>query len=213
MGQITATAGPPVCAQCEKAIDRNRPVAFCRLGDGGRLIEFCDNACKKAYAKAPLKAAAELARRPPRKSKVSQSELRRSLEPVEQDLSRDAADLLDRRGVYNTRLQSGSIRIDGGGYMKLCRQGTPDRMFADGLVVFLELKRKGRKPTPEQVATADRLKENGALVFTVDRIEQVEIICRQLAHRYARIIQIRDAIRELQNEIDAKLYGTNADQH
>lgn len=51
-------------------------------------------------------------------------------------------------------------------------RGVPDRVFIrDGLVLFIEIKRKGEVPTEQQLRRHDEMREHGGLIFVVDDIE------------------------------------------
>ncbi len=53
------------------------------------------------------------------------------------------------------------------------RRSVPDRMFISvtGKVFFMELKRKGQKPTPAQAVEIDKIRAQGIQVFVVDDVE------------------------------------------
>jgi hypothetical protein len=194
------------CNKCRKAIEGPAVAA----ANAGGLVLFCSFDCKKAFTAAArirrLTDDRQARNRPPRKQ--TQAEIRRQLErasiPSENEISGSAADVLDERGVYHTRIQSGSIQTAGGHYMKLARIGTPDRMFADGLIVFLEIKKPGEIPGPEQRETIADLRRNGALAFVVDDYGQTEFITAALDRRRERIDAIAAAIAELQSDIDSE---------
>lgn len=180
------------CRKC------NEPIGKTAVAKGGRY--FCSRDCRDSYDDS-IPGQTKAAR-------TSPAAIRRKLStPSEGSISSNAAGILERRGVYHTRLQSGARPVGNKQgkihYMKLCPIGTPDRMFADGLVTFLEIKRPGRDRSPEQVEVAEKLKSNGALVFTVDDFGQTEFVVAELEARAARIRAIGDAIREIQKDIDS----------
>lgn len=180
----------------------NKPIGKTAVAQGGRI--FCGYVCRAAAL--PANPGVTRDRKPPRK--VSAAELRRKLTtPSEGSISSQAGGVLERRGVYHTRLQSGARPVMNANgqrhYMKLCVVGTPDRMFADGLVTFLEIKKPGGERSPEQIEVAEKLKANGALVFTIDDFGQVDFVIGEMVRRSARIEAIAVAIQEIQKEIDS----------
>jgi Holliday junction resolvase len=49
------------------------------------------------------------------------------------------------------------------------RKGVPDRIFIQkGIVTFIEIKRPGEEPTPQQELRIQEMKKHGALVCWVD---------------------------------------------
>lgn len=184
-----------ICSNCDKPIQKTAVVT------GG--LFFCSFTCRDDVAKTTNDIIRGVGIPRPGPRKISQSEIRKKMRPKEGDISSNAAGVLDRRGVYNTRLQSGKLRIDGGHFIKLCKPGTPDRMFADGLICFLELKRPGEDLRPDQREVAADLKANGALVFTIDDFEQTEFVVAEMVKRSQRIEAIAIAIQEIQKEIDS----------
>ena len=54
-------------------------------------------------------------------------------------------------------------------FSSLSQRGVPDRLFIkDGLIVFIEFKGPGKKPTPLQAATIAKMKRFGAHVGVFD---------------------------------------------
>lgn len=49
----------------------------------------------------------------------------------------------------------------------------PDQIFIrpDGLVIFVEMKRPGAKPTAGQLREHDKLRAHGCLVYVIDSVE------------------------------------------
>lgn len=87
----------------------------------------------------------------------------------ETPLSAQIAEWLDNRGVYNDRLQCGRVETKRGNWLTLCRTGTPDRFaVVRGQIIFIEVKMRGEKPTPEQLNRHEELQEHGAIVLVVD---------------------------------------------
>ncbi len=58
------------------------------------------------------------------------------------------------------------------------RAAVPDRMFVTpkGTVFFVEFKREGAKPTPQQTREHDRLRGHGVMVFVVDSVKAGRLI-------------------------------------
>lgn len=141
--------------------------------------------------------------KPPRK--LSKSEIKKKLRPTERDVSRTIAKDLDGCGLWNTRTQSGIVKGHNGHVVRLCRTGTPDRIAAIGLHVWIEIKRSGEKPTPEQLDAIATLRANGALAFVVDDFEQWRKIRLCLLARVHVIDAINADIQRIQKEIDEAL--------
>ncbi len=87
----------------------------------------------------------------------------------------DYLDLLMRAGrLWHTRLNSGLIRAANGGWVHLCRTGTPDRMvLLGGTVIFFEVKKAGEEPTKEQLEQHELLRAQGAYVYVVRSLREV----------------------------------------
>ena len=52
------------------------------------------------------------------------------------------------------------------------RHGAPDRVFfKGGVLLFVEFKQRGKKPTPNQEKEIGELRDEGMLVFVIDNIE------------------------------------------
>ena len=58
------------------------------------------------------------------------------------------------------------------------RAAVPDRMFVTpkGTVFFVEFKREGQKPTPQQTREHDRLRGHGVAVFVVDSVDAGRLV-------------------------------------
>ncbi len=64
------------------------------------------------------------------------------------------------------------------------RRSVPDRLFVTpgGLVFFMELKRKGQKPTPSQLVEIEKIRHQKVPVFVVDNVaEGKQIITTMLS--------------------------------
>jgi len=52
------------------------------------------------------------------------------------------------------------------------RHGAPDRVFfKSGVLLFVEFKQRGKKPTPNQEKEIGELRSEGMLVFVIDNID------------------------------------------
>jgi len=53
------------------------------------------------------------------------------------------------------------------------KRSVPDRVFVlpGGRVFWMELKRRGHKPTPAQAVEIEKLRKQGATVYVVDNVE------------------------------------------
>lgn len=115
----------------------------------------------------------------------------------ETPLSAQIADYLESRHIYNDRLQCGTIKTHSGNWMKLCKRGTPDRFaILRGQIVFIEVKRRGEKPSDEQNAKHLELMDSGAIVIVADSFDG---FVNQFA-AYREIIETRHAIFLKENE-------------
>lgn len=81
--------------------------------------------------------------------------------------------LLEDSEKYLERKLNEAVKRLGGESIKLearLRAGLPDRMLLlpNGLIVFVELKTKGKKPTRIQTLTHDRFRELGYWVEVID---------------------------------------------
>lgn len=107
-----------------------------------------------------------------------------AIEPKEQAISKSIQDYLDKRGIYNDRLNSGKVQVikqfrqkDGQmkrfeTWLQLAKKGTPDRFFIiRGRIFFVEVKKRGKKPTPEQIERHDELGRAGAVVLVADSLD------------------------------------------
>lgn len=72
---------------------------------------------------------------------------------------------------------------ESGGYVRklkwISRNGAPDRMVwwrhSGGAVYFVEVKRRGEKPTPQQHEEHVKMKDSGLNVVVVDTNEKIDI--------------------------------------
>ena len=119
---------------------------------------------------------------------------------AETELSKAVADQLDKLGVFHLRLQSGKVKVKRG-WMYLCPIGTPDRMILlDGRAVFIEVKRAGETPTPEQLQCHEMIRLNGGVVLVVESAaqawEQVRMLRREIRQhldsQWSRLLESLD---------------------
>jgi hypothetical protein len=110
---------------------------------------------------------------------------KQSLTIKETTLSALIKQFMDAHKIYNDRLNSGKVQIIKKYYCKkinawkefrnwlyLCSEGTPDRFaIVGGHIIFIEVKQKGKKPSPEQLAKHEELRKAGAVVLVVDSFE------------------------------------------
>lgn len=107
-----------------------------------------------------------------------------AIQPSEQTVSKSIQDFLDKKSLYNDRLNAGKVQVikqfrqkDGNikrfeTWLQLCKKGTPDRFFiTGGKIYFVEVKTKGKKPTPEQLERHQELRAAGAIVMVADSID------------------------------------------
>lgn len=107
----------------------------------------------------------------------------------ETPLSAMIAEYLSARRIYNDRLNSGKVQViktypsksgewrEYRNWMHLCEEGTPDRFAivrgdnGFGVHVYIEVKQKGKKASPEQISKHEELRRAGAVVITVDSFD------------------------------------------
>lgn len=91
----------------------------------------------------------------------------------ETPLSKQIAEWLDARNIYNDRLNCGKVQTAGGNWITLCKTGTPDRFaIIRGQLIFIEVKQRGEKPNPEQFEKHLELMKSGAIVLVCDSFDQ-----------------------------------------
>jgi hypothetical protein len=104
----------------------------------------------------------------------------KALEPKEAGISKAIEDYLNRLHVYTDRMNAGSVEVikrfkrDGiwterRNWMRLAKKGTPDRFFImSGRIFFIEVKMRGKRPTPEQLERHQELRRAGARIIVTD---------------------------------------------
>lgn len=82
---------------------------------------------------------------------------------LEKDVEKRAADWAKRNGWWTRKFTSPAHR------------SSPDRIFAKGgVVVFIEFKRLGQKPTPKQLHEHEIMRSFGLTVFVSDSVEHAK---------------------------------------
>lgn len=90
----------------------------------------------------------------------------------ETSLSAQIAEWLDARNIYNDRLNCGKIQTKNGHWITLCKRGTPDRFcIIGGQIIFIEVKKRGERPSDEQYNRHYELQKSGAIVLVVDSFD------------------------------------------
>lgn len=85
----------------------------------------------------------------------------------ESDIEADIVDFAEMRGWWQTKFISPSLR------------GVTDRLFLRrGRVIFLEVKRPGEEPTPQQQKRMRDIRSHGGEVYWVDSLEKARAILR-----------------------------------
>lgn len=102
----------------------------------------------------------------------------------EAEISKSIEQYLNAKRIYNDRINSGKVQVtkrfrgrDGKlkeftNWVALAKKGTPDRFFIiDGRIFFVEVKRKGKEPRPEQIERHKELEAAGAVVINADSLD------------------------------------------
>jgi hypothetical protein len=139
---------------------------------------------------------------PKPKRRLSRSEIKKALQPKERHVSKSIGEQLDGSGIWNSRTQSANVKLATGGYMRIGTPGTPDRIAAAGLHVWIEVKAPGKEATAEQAATIERLKANGALAFVLDDPRDLDSVLEYLKVYGPQIKTINAEIDRIQRTID-----------
>ena len=93
---------------------------------------------------------------------------------VENDVERQCLDLLGLKGYRAERLHAGTFKsLDGRRFVKGHDKGTPDYIVAHPLypAFYLEVKRPGKTPGPDQQQKHFELRLLGFEVVTADNLE------------------------------------------
>lgn len=97
------------------------------------------------------------------------------LTALETDISAQIADYLNAKGIYNVRVNSGGlIKTAIGTWIHLAPKGTPDRFACHrGLLIAIEVKRPGEKPTNDQLEQHELIRNSGGIVVIAHRVEDI----------------------------------------
>lgn len=91
---------------------------------------------------------------------------------TETALSAQIAKYLDNRNIYHDRLNCVSVESKFGTWIQGCKKGTPDRFaIIQGRIIFVEVKKLGKKPTEEQTKRHEELCRSGAIVIVADSFD------------------------------------------
>lgn len=112
-------------------------------------------------------------------AKSSNAPRRRGANP-ESDLQTAIANALRLHGCYVERRNSGAVRTQAGGLVRLAPVGTPDlfalapprRAGAHATPVYVEVKRPGQAPTPAQAERHAELRGYGAVVIVAHSVDE-----------------------------------------
>lgn len=110
-----------------------------------------------------------------------------AIEPSESNISKTIEGLLNARRIYNDRLNSGAVEVtkrvkDKNGklsvfthWIKLAKPGTPDRfaILPGGVVLFIEVKIREGRLSPEQIERHAELRKAGAVVLVARSVDEV----------------------------------------
>ncbi len=114
----------------------------------------------------------------------------------ETPLSAQIAERLDGCGIYNDRVQCGQFQTPSGHWMRGSKTGTPDRFaIIGGQIIFIEVKKRGAKPTTIQIVKHQELRTSGAIVIVCDSfdnfIAQLNAV-RQILENRKREVNLYD---------------------
>lgn len=90
-------------------------------------------------------------------------------EPVERESSieKEAWEHAESKGWFRTKI------------MRTSKAGFPDHIFVrDGVVIFVEFKRPGENPTPQQKKRMWQLRKHGARVEVIDNMKKARELFR-----------------------------------
>jgi hypothetical protein len=102
--------------------------------------------------------------------------------PTEKQIQDTIIEYLKRKKWYVQRVNSGAMRMESKGktyMMRMAVPGTPDvlafKKLGDAVnLVFIEVKRPGKKPTPLQIAKMQELESYGAKCLVAASIKDLE---------------------------------------
>lgn len=136
---------------------------------------------------------------------------------AETPLSAQIKELMDRLGLENDRIQAGKLYVvtkyksrktgkekEHGRWIQMAKKGTPDRWcIIHKRWVVVEIKTKGKKPTPDQIKRQKELERAGAIILNVDSLETAEKQIKGLM----RDLDPRRKFRILKNELTELLWS------
>lgn len=197
------------CSQCGE--DHGRSPKHWR-DERGNLYLFCSDDCRREFIADYTREHFRCSGTPviippatPKKASRSRGDLRRRDEASETKISKAIGDLLDYRVDWNSRIQSNKIKTASGHYVRGAKAGTPDRVAAAGLMLWLEVKKPGEQATPDQVKTMAALRANGSLTAVVESIDDVNAVLYFLDGWKPHISEINGKIKQMQDVIDDAL--------
>jgi hypothetical protein len=101
----------------------------------------------------------------------------------EQSLQNNCITFLQYRQFIVMRMNSGMIKTESGGMVKLGTAGTPDLMAFRSATInrpievfFFEIKKPGKKSTPIQKAKQDELRSIGCKVYEIHSLEELAAV-------------------------------------
>ena len=95
----------------------------------------------------------------------------RRSDPLESAIENDNSEFATRLGVLSRK------------YKAPGRTSVPDRIyfFDNNIVVFVEYKRFGKKPTPKQQAEINKMLAKGCYVYVIDNIKAGRLLIQRFA--------------------------------
>lgn len=86
---------------------------------------------------------------------------------LERDIERPAHEFAKSRGWMAEKI------------MRTGRRGFPDHLFIrDGVTIYIEFKRPGELPSPQQLRRHAEMRKHGASVFVVDSLDEAMRLLR-----------------------------------
>jgi Holliday junction resolvase len=83
----------------------------------------------------------------------------------EAQLQKQITDFIKRSGFSVYRMNAGKVKV-GKGYLQLAPKGTPDLLAnVYGFILWIEVKKKGKKPTEEQAKCHAELSKYSYVIF------------------------------------------------
>ena len=93
----------------------------------------------------------------------------------EQSLQNAIITYLQHRHFWVMRVNSGMIKTESGGMVKLAMKGVPDVLAIKyGMAYWFEIKLPGKTSTPIQKARQDELRAAGCQVFEIHSLEEMQ---------------------------------------